>query len=132
MKRFSLLAIAFVALFSFNACKKQIEGPTAPLSDYFPLQTGKYITYNLDSTTYTNFGARPVITHYQVQYYTDSTITDNEGRTAYRIIRYIRDSSSGTWVADNTFMALNTGNTIQWVENNLRFVKLVLPIEEGV
>jgi hypothetical protein len=131
MKKCGLIAL--VALFFLGGCdKQQLDSYSlVPLSDYFPLQTGKYITYDLDSTTYPNFGTMAVITHYQVQYYTDSTITDNLGRTAYRIIRYIRDSSTAPWVPDNTFLAINTGNTIEWIEDNFRFIKLSLPILPG-
>jgi hypothetical protein len=121
--------IAVIALFFLSGCDKQQLDTYSlvPLSDYFPLQTGKYITYDLDSTTYPNFGTKTV-THYQVQYYTDSIVTDNLGRTAYRIIRYIRDSATAPWITDNTFLAVNTGNTIEWIEDNLRFIKLNRPI----
>ena len=47
------------------------------------------------------------------------------------IIRYIRTDSTQPWTADNTFAAINTGNTIEWDENNFRFLKLVEPISEG-
>ncbi|MEI9934135.1 MAG: hypothetical protein WDM71_04650 [Ferruginibacter sp.] len=132
MKKSSLIIGVFASLIFFSACKKQKDNFTlVPLSDYFPLQTGKYITYDLDSLTFVNFGQTPLITHYKVKYYTDSTILDNLGRTAYRIIRYIYDTSSNVWTPDNTFMAVNTGNTIQWTENNLKFIKLAEPITEG-
>jgi hypothetical protein len=131
MKKCVLSAIAFTALIFFNACTKQSENPPPPLSDYFPLQTGKYITYDLDSLVFINFGAKDTIIHYQVQYYTDSTLIDNLGRTAYRIVRSIRNTPSDPWQADNTFMAVNNGNRIEWVENNLRFIKLTEPVEAG-
>jgi hypothetical protein len=133
MKKCALIAIAVVTVFFFNSCQKQQLDTYSltPLSAYFPLQTGKYITYDLDSLVFINFGARDSIIHYQVKYYTDSTLTDNLGRTAYRIIRYIRDSATAPWTSDNTFMAVNTGNTIEWVENNLRFIKLAEPLTAG-
>jgi hypothetical protein len=131
MKKCFLIAGVFISLLFISACKKQSESYIPPpLSDYLPLQIGKYITYDLDSLNFVSFGSTQLITHYQVQYYTDDTIQDNLGRTAYRIIRYIRKTSSDQWTADNTFMAVNTGNTIEWTEDNLRYIKLAEPITQ--
>lgn len=115
----------------FFSCKKQSETySTENINDYFPLQVGKYITYNLDSTVYINFGQKDTIISYQARDVVDAQITDNLGRTAYRIIRYLRQDTSQAWVPDNTFMAVPTGNSIEYVENNERFLKLEMPIKQ--
>jgi len=131
MRRFFFL-IAIASLISFGACKKTTElYPSAPLSDYFPLTVGKYITYSLDSTVYyKSFGASASVNSYQVKYVVDAQVTDNLGRPAYRILRYIRSTPTATWQPDNTFMAVNTGNSIEFIENNLRFIKLSEPIQQ--
>lgn len=130
MKKYFGLALLFITL--LTACKKENEiFTTASLSDYFPLQPGKYITYNLDSTVYINFGQKDTIIKYQVKDSTETLITDNLGRPAYRIVRYIRKDAGQAWSANNTFMAVQTATTIEFVENNLRFQKLKLPIKEG-
>jgi hypothetical protein len=114
------------------ACKKQSESfSTASLNDYYPLQVGKYITYNLDSTVFINFSTKDTIIKYQVKDSIDAQITDNLGRPAFRITRYIRKNAGDAWTGNNTFMAIPTENTIEFVENNLRFQKLKLPIVEG-
>ncbi|MEJ7675645.1 MAG: hypothetical protein WKF59_23795 [Chitinophagaceae bacterium] len=130
MKRyFGFLLLSIPLLFS---CKKENElFTTSTLSDYFPLQVGKYITYNLDSTVYINFGQKDTILKYQVKDSIEKLITDNIGRPAYRIQRYIRKDATRAWIANNTFMAIPTATTIELVENNLRFQKLKLPIKEG-
>ena len=122
-----------ITLVVFNACKKSTEDfQTAALSDYYPLQIGKYITYNLDSSVvYKNFGASVVVISYQVKYVVDALITDNLGRPAYRIIRYIRKTAADPWVADNTSMAIPTLNAIEFVENNFHYLKMKLPVKEG-
>ncbi|WP_462255302.1 hypothetical protein [Ferruginibacter sp.] len=129
-KQISFLAIA--SLIFFSACKKSTEElATAPVSDYYPLTVGKYITYSLDSVVYyTNFGVSAVIKSYQVKHLVEAQITDNLGRPAYRIIRYIRSFSNAPWVADNVFMAIPSQNSIEFVENNLRFLKLKGPIRQ--
>jgi hypothetical protein len=122
-----------VSVLFLSACKKSTEEfATAPLSDYYPLTIGKYVTYNLDSTVvYQNFGQTLTVNSYQVKLVVDAQITDNLGRPAYRIIRYIRNTSTDPWVPDNTFMAVNTGTSVEFIENNFRFLKMREPIFEG-
>ncbi|MGH2647006.1 MAG: hypothetical protein ACRDE8_05530 [Ginsengibacter sp.] len=100
------------------------------MNDYFPLQVGKYITYNLDSTLFIHFGQADTVISYQVKDQVDAQITDNLGRPAYRIIRYLRQDTSQDWTPDNTFMVIPTSNSIEYVENNLRFLKLELPLKQ--
>jgi hypothetical protein len=101
------------------------------VTDYYPLQVGKYITYNLDSTVFINFGAKDTVIKYQVKHEIDAQITDNLGRPAYRVIRYIRKTSANAWVADNTFATVPTEFAVEFVENNMRFIKLKAPVRDG-
>lgn len=129
MKKYFGLALLITSLI---ACNKQNElYTTATLSDYLPLHVGKYISYNLDSTVYINFGQKDTVISYQVKDSIENEITDNTGRPAFRIVRYIRKNASQSWMANNTFMAIQTATTIEFVENNLRFQKLKLPIKDG-
>ena len=130
--RKSFFFTVIVSLVIFNACKKSTEEiASAPVSDYYPLTVGKYITYSLDSIVYyTNFGTSAVVKSYQVRHVVDAQITDNLGRPAYRIVRYIRNTPTAAWVADNTFMAVPTESSIEFIENNLRFLKLKSPVRQ--
>ena len=131
IKYFSLIIILGTVIL-LNSCKKRIDDLTsAQLSEYYPLQVGKYITYDLDSTVFINFGQRDTVIKYQVQDRVDAQITDNTGRTAYRIVRFIRKNATQQWAPNNTFMAVPAENSIEFIENNLRFIKLKLPINEG-
>lgn len=125
--KYRLLA-AFLLLMIFSACSEKEEFSTAAIEEYSPLQTGKYITYQIDSLVYTNFGTRDTTRTYQVKFVTDSLITDNLGRPAYRIFRFIRANAGDAWQPDNTFLAVNTGKSLEFTENNMRFIKLKQPI----
>ena len=123
-----LLAGFFVAVL-FSACKKETEElNTATISDYMPLETGKYIIYQLDSFRYSPQSLVPLTISYQVKFQVDDSITDNLGRTAYRIYRYIRKDSTDPWLGDDTYMAVNTSNSLEFVQDNLRYIKLKLPV----
>ncbi len=125
--KFQLIGILLLMLI-FSSCKKTEEYSTAAISEYNPLVTGKYITYKIDSLIYTNFGTSDTIRSYEVKYETDSLITDNLGRPAYRIFRYRRSTAADAWQPDNTFLAVNTGTSLEFSENNMRFIKLKQPI----
>jgi len=113
------------------SCTKETQTySTENIHDYFPLAVGKYITYQLDSTLFIHFGARDTVVSYQVKDVVDAQITDNLGRSGYRIIRYIRQDTSQAWQPNNTFEAVPTTNSIEYVENNLRFLKLEMPIRQ--
>src|SRR5262245_10817578 len=98
-----LAALSF--LFSFISCKKETEEfKTDAIVDYMPLTVGKYITYRLDSTVYTNFGRNEEIHRYQVKHVVDAQVTDNLGRPSFRIFRYLRDSlGTQPWVENGTY-----------------------------
>lgn len=131
MRKISLLLIISVALI-FSACKKSTDDfVLTPVTDYFPMQIGKYITYNLDSTVFINFGTKDTVIKYQVKHQVDALITDNLGRPAYRIIRYIRKTAANPWAPDNTFLAVTNESTAEFIENNMRFIKLKAPIRNG-
>jgi len=127
-----LIPFIVIALAALQSCSKSSEDfKTVSLDTYSPLVVGKYITYNLDSLVFLPFGGSSVIRNYQVKYSVDGTLTDNLGRPAYRIIRYIRKTPANPWVPDASFMTVNTGNSIEFTENNMRYIKLKAPIQEG-
>jgi hypothetical protein len=129
-KIFLLLSITTAVIFA--SCKKSTEVfETGSVSEYSPLVIGKYITYNLDSTIFINFGTKDTVIKYQVKHVVDAQITDNLGRPAYRIIRYIRKTAANPWNPDNTFMAVPTDFAMEFVENNMRFLKLKGPVRDG-
>ncbi len=131
MSKLSVLLIVISALF-FNACKKSTDVlEINSVSEYYPLQVGKYVTYSLDSTVFINFGAKDTVIKYQVKHEIDAQITDNLGRPAYRVIRYIRKTAANPWMPDNTFAAVSTDFAVEFIENNMRFLKMKAPVRNG-
>ena len=117
-----------------SSCDKRVDDYKTNLPEaYTNLQTGKYILYRLDSTKFILFGQKDTVVRYQAKDVVDAPITDNRGRAAWRIIRYLRDSASTSeadWQPTLTYMVVPTRETIEVVENNQRFQKLKLPIRE--
>lgn len=129
--RLSLLT--FIAGIMFS-CNEKEEFTTEALSDYMPLQVGKYITYRLDSLVFKAFGRETEIHEYQVKHQVDAIVTDNTGQASYRINRYIRDAAGlQPWQVqiEGTFFITPKSDQIEVIEDNLRFIKLHLPIRDG-
>lgn len=121
-----------VAVLLFSACKKDPETlNTPPISDYVPLEVGKYITYQLDSFRYIPFTLQMITTSYQAKFIVDGQITDNLGRPAYRIVRQIRSNPTDAWMNDNSSTAILVDNGYEYIDNNLRFLKMRGPVRDG-
>jgi hypothetical protein len=125
---FQVFIIALIFLISFS-CKKSEKFISESVSEYFPLTVGKYITYRIDSTVFTNLGRTEEIHRYQVKHVVDAQVTDNIGRPGFRIYRYLRDSS-GTlaWRENGTYFITPLTDQVEVSEDNLRYIKLHLPI----
>lgn len=118
-------------LFSCSNKKSELSSPK--LSDYFPLVPGKFITYRLDSTLPTQFGRDTTVRSYRVRDRVDAEILDGRNRKSFRIVRTISNVTGTTpYVPNNTFQATpEKDDWIEYVENNLRFMKLRFPVFEG-
>lgn len=126
-----LLPVFFsVLLFS---CNKQTldDFQNEPLSNYMPLQVGKSITYRIDSLVFTNFGRNEETHSYLVKHIIDAQINDNIGRPSYRVYRYTNDvNASGPWIPTGSYFITPLKSSIEVIDDNLRFIKLYLPVSE--
>ncbi|HEX9511434.1 MAG TPA: hypothetical protein VF939_13185 [Puia sp.] len=126
-----LLTLAFAL--AISSCKKTTYTyPPSQLTSYFmPLQVGKYITYRLDSLTFYYYGQSDTLTHYLAKDSVEAAITDNQGRPSWRVVRYLSDTTGVVWTPSETYMVTPTVQTLEMVENNLRYIKLAFPMDEG-
>ncbi len=125
-------SILFFVLCGFICgCTKSSEDISLTLiNDYAPLKVGKYITYSLDSLVFVASSTQEAHRQYEVKYLVQDSITDNLGRKAFRIVRYIRTLPNGIFNPENTFVALNSGTGFEFTENNIKFLKLTQPIKD--
>ena len=128
MKRILCL---FVIISFVTACKKETETliPVVTIADLYPLAVGQTFTYRLDSTITQNFGASLTTVSYQAKDTIESNFLDASGRNSFRIFRYLRDTA-GTqpWFFAATYYATITSNTVEFNDNNSRFITLANPV----
>jgi hypothetical protein len=129
--------LAFFTLFIFSGllltrCSEKDDFTSESPTEYQNLEVGKYITYRLDSILYVDFGQKDTLIKYQAKDVVDAATTDAIGRPAWRVVRYLRDSAGlNPWKENITYLVVSTRESLEIVENNLRFVKLKMPIREG-
>lgn len=125
--------IILLVLSLLSACSKKAELILAgTIQDYLPLQTGRSVTYRLDSTLYPGQGTSTLVRSHIVRDRVEYSEIDQQGRPAWRIIRAFRNNVDTTrWTDRELFLAIPSGNTIEWVEDNMRTIRLVNPIRDG-
>ncbi|MBI2280138.1 MAG: hypothetical protein HYU68_05560 [Bacteroidetes bacterium] len=129
----SFVIFFFIFSILFFSCKK--DEKTVPINygyNYAGLTVGKYVIYDVDSIFYNvPFG---IVDNYkfQIKEVIDSKYIDAQGKEAYKIIRYKKDTAiSPDWVHQVVWNATMTNSNFQKVEDNVRFVKLIFPIKTG-
>jgi hypothetical protein len=121
-----LLAVAVLA-YSFFSCSKQNTSEPVILDPvaYFPLDSGNYwiyqaifITIDADVNTYDTLEVELKMTY---SHFDDSL-------NAHILERFVRPDSTQNWSDYDVITISWTDLTMQWVEDNLRYVKLTNPV----
>lgn len=126
-----------VILLSWSACKKNRleEIPTATERfAYFPLNPGNSYTYKLYRITFDAFNDRSDTMNWLVKDVHDTFFTDNMGRKALRVFRYLNrgNLSEDNWDTTYAYYVVRDEGHIELVYNNRRDVVFSLPIAQGV
>ncbi len=128
----SYLIPAIVILISYG-CNKSNPLVTDTPADYYPMHVGNYIIYRMDSLKYVNVGSQDTIISYHAKEIVEDSITDNLGRPSYRVVRYLNDTTeSSGWTASIAYMVTPLKGSVEVSENNLRFIKLITPVQDGI
>jgi hypothetical protein len=118
-------------LLSLFACSKTDTTTTFKAAKtYVSAAKGKYIIYRLDSIVTASFGSRFVTKTYTVKDSVVDVFLDNQNRESFKIFRYVLNPNN-TWTSNNTFVLTPQDNSVEYVENNLRYTKLVSPVTNG-
>lgn len=133
MKHLKHLLLIATTIGALAACKKDDPAEVDLGYDYFPQNLGHWIEYQVDSmrvhlvqgnvldTTVYTYPMREVLVE---------DFTDNEGRAAQRLIRYVRDDN-GTWLPKDVWWQARDNVRAERSEENLRRVKLLFPPRAG-
>ncbi len=96
--------------------------------EFFPIQKGKVIIYKLDSAIYDDFLNQTKYSTNYIKDEMDTTFLDLLNRPCRIVNRYTKAKYEDTFNFSYKYHVLDNNGKIELVDNNLRFVKLVLPI----
>jgi hypothetical protein len=87
----------------------------------------------MDSLKYINVGSADTLISYLAKEVVEDSITDNLGRPSYRVIRYLSDTTGTSgWTASIAYMVTPLKGSVETVENNLRIIKMITPVQDGI
>jgi len=115
-------------------CTNSIEPYTIEYGhEYFPINIGKSLTYQVDSTIYSSFieGGVGMVSGQLREVY-GNTFVDAEGRTATTVERYWRTDETVAWediIPTIWYTTMSVDSTsVERMEGQNRFIKMVFPI----
>lgn len=122
---FLLLSLTIIS------CKRKVipPGEIELGKEYYPINSGHFIEYDVDSMRYNNFSLDTEYVHLEFRDEIGDEFIDNEGRPSQFVKRFIRYSDTMAWYEHMTYYTTLTNYRLEVVENNLRFVKLVFPVK---
>lgn len=132
-KTFRFLALVIILSAVIGGCRKDEDAPAAidlGLA-YFPVDTGRWITYKVDSIGRNDVIAQHDSLHYDLMEKITNDFTDAEGRPAQRLMRYRRDTATNTWVPKDVWWQVRTNSYAERSEENMRRIKLIFPPRTG-
>ena len=97
---------------------------------YFPLDTGKYITYDVDSIFSYSSNFRKDTAHYQLKELVSDTFYDNLNELNYELSLFRRADNNSPWTFDRKWYTKRSTYNAQKREDDIPYVKLVFPLQQ--
>lgn len=122
---FILISITVLAI----SCKKDKVLPPVDMGyNYFPINIGHWVAYQVDSIVWDDFTQRVDTFHYQIKEVVESEFTDAEGRNTQRIERYIKTTDTSSWQIKNVYYWNRTPAIAEKTEQNVKYARLIFPV----
>lgn len=134
-KRILAILSFVVTIASISACKKYHNDGTDATRNYFPLTYGKYVTYNVDSIYYNEDLCTKYRVQCQLKYVVSDTFTDRSNfynKLSYIVDVFYRPYDGGTWVPHSVITVNPTDNSLNWAQDNVKYIKMMFPVSEGL
>lgn len=129
-----VILFSIISLVGFSCSDSKKDDESVDLGyEYFPTQTGATWIYAVDSLVYDDNSGQTTIDTFRFQYKEQlvATFTDITGDTGQIINRFFRMNDSASWILLNQSTQLRTALNAQRVQENVRYVKLVFPLERS-
>ena len=130
---FKLIPLGLIATFLLGACKQTPDDYNTDLGlEYFPLEVGKFVVYEVDSTIFDPNGDSMIFSSKTfVKEEIIDTLSDNNGNLLFKIEHFERVADSLPWVIKKVLTESIQDNQGIRTEDNLRFIKLTFPVKKS-
>ena len=124
-----ILLVFPIIVFILHGCSNTLESPEITGTEFFPLEIGRFIEYDIEERIYSTTSPVQVL-NYQIREEIAESFLDIENEVAYRLERFRREQSTQPWELDSVWTVKKTVARVLRTENNVTFVKLVFPPNE--
>ncbi|HNQ62062.1 MAG TPA: hypothetical protein PKJ62_06710 [Bacteroidia bacterium] len=133
LKRYLIFLVLLAGIFS---CKKETIIPSSPSFNYFPVEIGRWVEYDVDSIFHgendDNNDDSVYTFHFQIREEIDSSFINGQGQETQIVKRYKRNSSMEDWSLTNVWTQTLTLTGAYRIEDNVAYHKLAFPINSGI
>ncbi|MDX1628188.1 MAG: hypothetical protein R3345_05780, partial [Fulvivirga sp.] len=121
----------FLILLTFSCSESTVAPDDQRVGfDYFPLQTGQYAIYDIESITFDILGTIDT-SRFQLKVEVVDSFQSLAGDFTYVIHRFHRNTGTDPWEFQAAWTRYRTPHQAVQVEENVAFLKLTFPVEEG-
>ena len=130
-----LIAFFLLTAGSFYSCKKESILPSSPSFNYFPIEAGKWVEYDVDSIFHAendnNNDDSVYSYHFQVREEIDTSYADGQGRPTQVVLRYKRNTDLDPWTLTSVWTQTLSLSSAYRTEENVPYHKLAFPINNS-
>jgi len=123
------VVIISCVIFLLSSCLKPTNQLPEFHYEYFPVQIGSWIEYEVVDITHTSLGSDTL--NYFLKEIKSIEFIDNEGEVSQRIERYWKFDITDEYVVKDIWYSKITTTTAESVEENNRYTKLIFPVKHG-
>ncbi len=125
MKKIAPIILFFAIL---GSCTSTIDpDPLFTGQDYFPLEIGRYVEYDVVNISYP-VNSAPVTDQYIMRQEVVDTIRNQAGGLTYVLYRWRKEQENDPWEFLETWSARLENNRIVIIEGNIPYIKISLPV----
>lgn len=128
-----LFLLSTLFLIGLHSCKVKSTEPNGTYIgyDYYPLELGRYVVYDVYDTNYTASGRVDSI--YQLKEVIFGLIQEGN-ELKYVLHQYFKQRSEANWPSqpDSVWTLVNSSNQLIRSENNIPYIKLVFPVKDNI
>jgi hypothetical protein len=123
--------VVAICIVSFFSCRKVTVSTADATRNYFPLQFGKYVTYDVDSIYYIDTSCLKLEVKSQMKYAVTDTFRDNQYRLSYIMDVFTRPYDGGIWQPSTVILITPTTDSMLVTQDQTQYIKMVFPVVNG-